>query len=635
MPRSGNLEALNIKHQTTMKRITAISLTLALLAGLLPALGAQEPSSPELDIAIPEGPKPWTSLELNNGSDQFQFAIVTDRTGGHRPGIFMEGVKRLNLLQPEFVMSVGDLIEGYTEDTVELNRQWDEFDGFVRQLEMPFFYVPGNHDITNKVMQDLWKKRLGPTHYYFIYRDVLFLCLDSEDRYRGASRGSISDEQYEWIKQTLAEHQDVRWTLLFMHQPLWLQNEDPVRWFDVENLLQDREHTVFVGHRHHYVKYERNNGNYFMLATTGGGSSLRGPELGEFDHVVWVTMTEKGPVIANLQLEGIWNEDVVNDRKYDFIETVQNSRPLSVEPLYIEGEKFRNGTVRLKLTNDQDVPMLVRLRNHFSWDLKSSLDKAEVEVAPNSVEFVELEMENRGSTPISKIKPLRLSAELSFQAEAFPNLKFPFEYQLKPQPRHELQPSEGGAMMIDGQLGEWGDLSYAIRGELGEADCSGRFDLRYDDDFLYFAARVKDDDLQVDTSTAAWRQDYLSLMISNDPQNISAMRNGRGWYEQSLYLQFNPPDDNMPAQSTESDHLDKQPTWKSRRTDDGYLLEMAIPIAYLAEKQGENWRTLRLNVELQDRDAEEEERTRISWQPSWRSDENIPGSGMLFRDKLN
>jgi hypothetical protein len=113
-----------------------------------------------LEIIEPDGPKPWTSLDLNNDPGNFQFAIVTDRTGSHRPGVFMEGVKRLNLLQPEFVMSVGDLIEGYTEDENQLLREWEEFDGFIDQLEMPFFYVPGNHDITNKVMQDFWKKTL-------------------------------------------------------------------------------------------------------------------------------------------------------------------------------------------------------------------------------------------------------------------------------------------------------------------------------------------------------------------------------------------------------------------------------------------------------------------------------------------
>ena len=119
---------------------------------------------PELIIEQPTGPKPWTGLNINDKPGQFQFVVVTDRTGGPRPGIFEKGVEKINLLQPEFVMSVGDLIQGYTTDTIEINRQWDEFTGFVDKLEMPFFFVPGNHDITNPVMEQIWKKRIGPTH---------------------------------------------------------------------------------------------------------------------------------------------------------------------------------------------------------------------------------------------------------------------------------------------------------------------------------------------------------------------------------------------------------------------------------------------------------------------------------------
>lgn len=43
----------------------------------------------------------------------FTFAIVSDRTGWHRPGVFESAMARLNWLSPDFVMSVGDLIEGY------------------------------------------------------------------------------------------------------------------------------------------------------------------------------------------------------------------------------------------------------------------------------------------------------------------------------------------------------------------------------------------------------------------------------------------------------------------------------------------------------------------------------------------
>ncbi|HRI88554.1 MAG TPA: metallophosphoesterase, partial [Candidatus Hydrogenedentes bacterium] len=96
--------------------------------------------------------KPWTSLELNNDPDKFHFAIVSDRTGGARPGIFETAVEKVNLMQPEFVMSVGDLIEGHKEDMVQVEKEWAEFRDIIAKFEMPFFLVPGNHDMKSNAM---------------------------------------------------------------------------------------------------------------------------------------------------------------------------------------------------------------------------------------------------------------------------------------------------------------------------------------------------------------------------------------------------------------------------------------------------------------------------------------------------
>jgi hypothetical protein len=43
-------------------------------------------------------PLPWTYLELNNDPKNFQFVIVTDRRGGTRPGVFEQGIEKINLL---------------------------------------------------------------------------------------------------------------------------------------------------------------------------------------------------------------------------------------------------------------------------------------------------------------------------------------------------------------------------------------------------------------------------------------------------------------------------------------------------------------------------------------------------------
>jgi len=70
-------------------------------------------------------------------------------------------------------MCVGDLIEGAPEE-VELKPAVDEFDGIVEKLEMPFFYVAGNHDISSELTLNVWKQRQGRDYYHFVYRNVLF-----------------------------------------------------------------------------------------------------------------------------------------------------------------------------------------------------------------------------------------------------------------------------------------------------------------------------------------------------------------------------------------------------------------------------------------------------------------------------
>ena len=68
--------------------------------------------------------KPWTRLDFNNDPDRFQFVVVSDRTGGVRPGVFEEATRKINLLQPEFVMSVGDLIMGNTTNRAQIEAEW-------------------------------------------------------------------------------------------------------------------------------------------------------------------------------------------------------------------------------------------------------------------------------------------------------------------------------------------------------------------------------------------------------------------------------------------------------------------------------------------------------------------------------
>jgi len=306
---------------------------------------AQEAAVFAFDEAAFSEAKPWTSEEFENNPEEFQFAIIGDRTGGANvQGTFAMAVDQLNLLQPEFVINVGDIIEGYAEDAAELNAMWEEADAMTAMLEMPFFYTRGNHDVSFPGGKEAWLERRGPNHYYFVYKEVLFMVLDSEDSPRPqpppeikeltkvykklqtedpeAARKMLAEfmsseaivaalgqpvefpeEQVTWIEQTLAENADVRWTFLFMHEPCW---ENPSESFnEIQTLLVDRKHTFFAGHLHYYDYDEIDGVEYITMGPAGASWHHDGP--GNVDHVAWVTMTEDGPQIGNIALKGLFD----------------------------------------------------------------------------------------------------------------------------------------------------------------------------------------------------------------------------------------------------------------------------------------------------------------------------------------
>lgn len=269
-----------------------------------------EAGSPQR-IELPSFPgagRPWTHTRFPQPEEEFHFAIVADRTGGARPGVFESAIERLNLLRPELVLSIGDLIQGYSEDPAAIDAEWNAFRALVQRLHAPFFHVPGNHDYTNAAEARAWEERLGAPYYRFVYRGVLFLCLNTYEEFQHR----LPAKQVDWALAELEREPSVRWTLVFLHTPLWVGEpgkRDP-GWERLEQALLARPSTTFAGHTHTYLQTVRGTRRFINLATTGGGSALRGIEAGEFDHITWVTMTREGPVVANLLLSGILPENV-------------------------------------------------------------------------------------------------------------------------------------------------------------------------------------------------------------------------------------------------------------------------------------------------------------------------------------
>ncbi len=337
-------------HPDRQWREPARKLPWLLCAALL--WGCSDPvSTSQPDLPAADGKRlPVSTWPLPENDNRLRFAIVGDRTAGHRPGVFRQAMQQLNNLQPEFVISVGDLIEGYSRDPEVLQARWDEVNAKIASLDMPFFYVMGNNDASNPEMADWWHQHLGASHYHFVHGNALFLVLNSEDPPTAQTRrdalqnvdpgmlqramralragpavlrrmtaeepeltgviatlrgdlAGIGEAQLEDMRQALAAHTDVQWTFVFMHKPAW--RYDVQTFLELETLLADRPYTVFAGHYHYYLHEERHGRDYIQLGATGGmrGAYATGP--GDMDHVTWVTLTERGPEIANINLEGL------------------------------------------------------------------------------------------------------------------------------------------------------------------------------------------------------------------------------------------------------------------------------------------------------------------------------------------
>lgn len=282
------------------------------------------------------GSVPFSQPDFNDNSSKVQFAIISDLWGGYRKGVFEDAVSKLELLQPQFVMSVGDLIDGKTYDTVLINMQWQDFQLHLKPLTMPFFYVVGNHDIANPVMENIWKEKFGHTYYYFVYKNVLFFCVNTQDN---NGFDGISDAQVEYFKKALQSHPDARWTFIFMHRPVW--NDKNEQGFEkIEALFDGHNFTVFSGHHHTYMHKNKNGIKYFMLATTGGASDLFGSKYGLSDQLTWVTLNKnEEPKIINIELGGLLKEDIVTDKIDSLTSTLVYQKWL-ITPSFVAQNQF-------------------------------------------------------------------------------------------------------------------------------------------------------------------------------------------------------------------------------------------------------------------------------------------------------
>jgi 3',5'-cyclic AMP phosphodiesterase CpdA len=214
-----------------------------------------------------------------------------------------QAFREINQLSPDFVVSVGDLIEGYSENRRVIDHMWREFDEEVSILKSPFVYVPGNHDIWNATSREIYEARYGSSFRSFNYRGLHFITLDTEqtDAY-GRSLDRICGAQLEWLRDDLRRNRAAQQILIFMHRPVW-------QWGGLEEvypLICDLPVHIFSGHLHRYgAEVIQGIPHVVVSAVAGSIPGAESVETGSFRHYVFATVRGKNLHLALVRLGGV------------------------------------------------------------------------------------------------------------------------------------------------------------------------------------------------------------------------------------------------------------------------------------------------------------------------------------------
>jgi DNA polymerase II small subunit/DNA polymerase delta subunit B len=104
------------------------------------------------------GNKPvYDKQKIEVGNKKFSYAYFSDAHIGHKefkPGVYEKMLKLINMYHPDFVLNIGDTLEGmsnrpgyiYELTHLGFNQQFDYAKELLSEIKIPIYGIDGNHD---------------------------------------------------------------------------------------------------------------------------------------------------------------------------------------------------------------------------------------------------------------------------------------------------------------------------------------------------------------------------------------------------------------------------------------------------------------------------------------------------------
>ncbi|MCB9844725.1 MAG: metallophosphoesterase [Phycisphaeraceae bacterium] len=315
-------------------------------------------------------------LPLPTEQDAFTFAIFGDRTGGpvRGVGVLADAVRDTNLFEPDFVITVGDLVEGYNTQGPWLG-QMREFKGIMDQLLCPWFPVAGNHDIYWRgegrppgEHEHDYEMNFGPLWYAFEHKNSWFIALFSDEGNPQTGEKAIdkpasqvmSDAQLSWLRDTLSRTKDAEHVFVFLHHPRWLKGNYGDDWEKVHRVLVEAGNVtaVFAGHIHR-MRYDGpfDGIEYVTLATVGGAQSQVVPDAGWLHQYHLVTVRKDQISIASVPVGEVQDVREMTGQLGDECARLSRQEPAFSAPIQLATDGSGSGVLRATMTNTATRPI--------------------------------------------------------------------------------------------------------------------------------------------------------------------------------------------------------------------------------------------------------------------------------------